>query len=173
MDVVEAAGQPALVAIQGPAGQPGRPGPAIPRHDPVVQGEPERRQLLVVDRDGRQALEGVAEVVPEESRQPAGERWGIRGERRRVEPGDEAARDGERVRSRRRCLQDGHRVGREVGPAGIASWARSSRQIPGRSPNASTTSIGRAAAIGCREATGSDEGGCRRGGRTWGWVTAG
>ena len=131
MDVVEAASQPALVAIQGPAGQPGRPGPAIPGHDPVVQ-RAERRQLLVVGRDGRQALEGVAEVVPEESRQPAGEWWGIRGERRRIEPGDEAARDGERVRSGRRGLQDGDRVGREVGPAGVASGRALEQADPGQ-----------------------------------------
>ena len=37
---------------QRPAGEPCRPRPAI-RHDPVVEREPERRQLLVVDREGR------------------------------------------------------------------------------------------------------------------------
>ena len=79
MDLVEAASQPALVAIQRPAGEPCRPRPAIPRHDPVVEREPKRRQLLVVDRNRWQVLEGMAKVVPEEAHEPAGEGRGLRG----------------------------------------------------------------------------------------------
>ena len=162
MDLVEAAGQPALVAVQRPASEPGRPRPAIPRHDPVVQREPQRRQLLVVDRKRRQPLEGMAEVVPEEADEPAGERRGFGGEWRRVEPGDEAARYGERVRSRGRRLQDGHRVGREVGPPRIASRARAFEQAdPGQVAERFDDIDRSCGGDGRREAACSDAGRCR------------
>ena len=103
MDVVESAGQPAGVAIERPAAEPGVAGPAVPGDDPVVQREPQRRQVLVGRRDGRQAFEHGAQVVAEEADQAAEERRGVgRDERRPVEPGDEPACDGERVGSGRR-----------------------------------------------------------------------
>ena len=42
MDVVQASGEPAGVAVDGTAGEPRLPAPPIPRHDPVVEGEAER-----------------------------------------------------------------------------------------------------------------------------------
>ena len=60
MDLVEAAGQPPTVAVERPAAEPGVAGPPVPGDDPVVEREPERRQVLVVGRDRRQPLEDVA-----------------------------------------------------------------------------------------------------------------
>ena len=100
MDVVESAGQPAGVAIERPAAEPGVAGPAVPGDDPVVQREPQRRQVLVGRGDGRQAFEHGAQVVAEEADETAEERRGVRGhERSPVQAGDEPACDGERVRS--------------------------------------------------------------------------
>ena len=86
--------------------------PAIPGDDPVVEREPERRQFLVVDRDRRQALEGVAKVVAEEAHEAAGERRGLR-------PGRRASRRaGRRGGARRRTDPDPPPVppGRRPGP---------------------------------------------------------
>jgi hypothetical protein len=70
MDVVEAASQPSSVAVERATGQPGRAGAPVPRHHPVVQREPKRRQLLVVDRERWQAFERVPQVVPEKAANP-------------------------------------------------------------------------------------------------------
>ena len=97
-------------------------GPPVPGDDPVVEGEPERREVLVRRRDGRQPLEHAAQVVAEEADQPAEERRRIgRDDEGAVEAGDEAARDRERVRAGGRRLEDRDRIGCQVGPAGVAS----------------------------------------------------
>ena len=122
MDVVEPAGQAAPVAIERPAADPGVAGPPIPGDDPVMERKAERRQVLVDRRARGQALEDRAEVVAEEADQAAEEGRDVgRDERRRVEPGDQAAGDGEGVGSGRRRLEDGHRIGREIGPACVAA----------------------------------------------------
>ncbi len=41
-------------------------GPPVPGDDPVVQSEPERRQTLIVERDRRQPLQHVPQVIAEE-----------------------------------------------------------------------------------------------------------
>ena len=97
-------------------------GPPVPGDDPVVERQPQRRQALVVGRDRRQPLEDVPEVVAEEPDEAAEEARGIgRHDRGRVEPGEQPARHGERVRAGGRRLQDGDRVGGEVRPAGVAA----------------------------------------------------
>ena len=62
------------VAVERAPGQPRRAGPAVPGDRPVVEGEPEERQALVVRGRRRQALEDVAELVGEEADEPAEER---------------------------------------------------------------------------------------------------
>ena len=120
VNVVEPAGEPTLVAVDGAAAEPCLPGPPIPRHHPVVERQSDRRQPLVVERDRRQAFQHVPEVVAEEPGQPAEEARRIRpGQRRRIEPGEEAPGDRERVGTGRRGVEDGHRVGGQVRPAGV------------------------------------------------------
>ena len=122
VDLVEPARQPPPVTVEGPPAEPGMAGPPVPGDDPVVEREPERREVLVRRRDGRQPLEHAAQVVAEEADQPAEEWRRIgRDDEGPVEAGDKAARDGERVRAGRRGLEDRHRIGRQVGPAGVAS----------------------------------------------------
>ena len=151
MDVVEAPRQPPTVAVERPAAEPGVAGPPIPGDDPVVEREAEQRQLLVGGCDRRQPLEAAPEVVAEEAGQPAEERRRVGGRRRRRRRGGRRARraHGERVGARRRRLEDRDRIGGEVRPAGVAARAGRSRagRGPGRSRNASATSIARAAAI--------------------------
>ena len=72
--------------------------------------------------DGRQPLEGVAEVVAEEPDEPAEEARRIgRHDRRRVEAGQQPAGDRERVRAGGRRLEDRDRVGGQVRPARVAA----------------------------------------------------
>ena len=98
VDVVETAGQTSSVAIERPAAEPGMTGPPIPGDDPVVEREPKRRQALIVDRDRRQALQDVPEVVAEEPDEAAEERAA----RRPARPA--SRRDG---RARRRATANG------------------------------------------------------------------
>ena len=149
MDVVEPAGQPAAVAVERPAAEPGVAGPAVPGDDPVVQREPQRRQVLVGRGDGRQPLEHGAQVVAEEADEPAEERRrvGRDDERCPVEAGDEAAGDGERVRSGGRRLQDRDRIRGQVGPAGVAARPGALEQDQARQvAEASAASMARVAA---------------------------
>ena len=95
--------------------------PPIPGDDPIVQREPQRRQVLVGRGDGRQALEDGADVIAEEADQPAEERRRIgRDDDRPVEASDQSAGDRERVGAGRRRLEDRDGIGGEVGPAGVA-----------------------------------------------------
>ncbi len=122
MDVVEPAGQAARVAIERPAADPGVAGPPIPGDDPVMERKPEGRQVLVDRRARGQPLEDRAEVVAEEADQAAEEGRDIgRDEPRRVQAGDQPAGDREGVGSGRRRLEDGHRIGGEIGPACVAA----------------------------------------------------
>ena len=73
VDLVEPAGQPPTVAVERPAAEPGVAGPSVPGDDPVVQRQAERRQALVLRRDGGQPLQHVTQVVPEEPDEPAEE----------------------------------------------------------------------------------------------------
>ena len=111
------------------------PGPPVPGDDPVVQGEAQERQPLVVGRDRRQPLEGVPEVVAEEADQPAEEARRVgRDDDRPVEPGDEPARDRERVRPGGRAPR-GRRPDRRSGSVQRAlrpGRALSSRARPGQ-----------------------------------------
>ena len=122
MDVVEPPRQPAPVAVERSPADPGVAGPTVPGHDPVVEREPEGRQVLVDRRDRRQPLEAGAEVVAEEADEATEERRDVgRDERRPVEPGDQPAGDRERVRPGGRRLEDRDRVGGEVRPACVAA----------------------------------------------------
>ena len=121
MDVVQSASQATRVAVQGAAAQPGVTGPAVPGHDPVVERQPQRRQVLVGGHDGRQVFERRSHVIAEEADQPAQERRGVgRHDDRAVEARNEPAGDGEGIRTRRGRLQDRDRVGGQVGPARVA-----------------------------------------------------
>ena len=75
----------------------------------------------------------VAEVVAEEPDEPAEEPRRVgRHERRRVEPGQQAAGDRERIGTRGRRLEHRDRVGRQVGPARVAARGGRSRAARGR-----------------------------------------
>ena len=137
MDVVEAARQSSAVAVERPPAEPGVTGPPIPGDHPVVQREAQERQVLVGRRDRRQAFEDGAEVVPDEADQPAEKRRRIGRERRpaSVQPGDQAARHREWVRTGRGRLQHGHGIRGQVRPASIATGSRALEQTePGQVP---------------------------------------
>ena len=120
VNVVEAARQPAAIPVEGPAADPGMAGPAVPRDDPVVEGESQQREVLVGRRDRGQALERRAQVVAEEPDEPSEERRRTgRDDDRAVEPGDQPPRDGEWVGAGGGRFEDGNRVGDEIRPAGI------------------------------------------------------
>ena len=124
MDVIEPAGQPSAVGIERPSAQPGVPGAAVPGHDPVVEGEPQRRQVLVGRRDLGQPFQRGAQVIAEEADQAAEEWRGVGGDDRRpVEPRHQPPRHRERVRARGGRFEDGHRVGDKVRPARVATRA--------------------------------------------------
>ena len=114
------------VAVDGPAAEPGRAGPAVPGDDPVVEREAERRQVLVVGGDRRQPLERVAQVVAEVADEAAEERRHVAvGEVRFRRPGREAGHEPaggrERVGAGRGPVEDLDGVGREERPAGAAA----------------------------------------------------
>ncbi len=122
MHVVEPTSQASPIAIEGPTADPGMARPPVPGDDPIVEREPERRQVLVGRRERGQALEDRADVVAQEADEPAEEWRRIRGDDDRpIEAGHEAARDCERVRPGGRRLEDGDRVCRQVGPARVAA----------------------------------------------------
>ncbi len=148
VDVVEPAGQPATVAIERPPAQPGEAGPAIPGDDPVVEREPERRQVLV---RRRRSPAGARTRRPGRTRGTRRARRGTaahRPARPASRPADSPARARPRTGpARRRRLQDRDRVGGQVAPARVAPGPRALEQRqPGRSRNASAASIGRVAA---------------------------
>src|SRR3954471_5073131 len=58
VDAVEPADQAEPVAVERPSGEPGVARAPIPGHDPVIEREPERRQVLIGRGDRRQMLEG-------------------------------------------------------------------------------------------------------------------
>jgi hypothetical protein len=107
-----------------------------------VEREAERWQVLVGRGDGRQTLEGATEVIAEEPDQatqerrrigrrigPGGARPGLEPVLRPdVEPGYQAAGDGERIGACRWRLEDGDRVGGQVRPAGVATRPRALEQ---------------------------------------------
>ncbi len=71
-------GQPLLeppdVPVEGPTAEPGPAVAPIEGDRPVVEREPQRGQVLVVDGDQGQSLERVPQVVAEEADEPADER---------------------------------------------------------------------------------------------------
>ncbi len=122
MDIIEPASQAAPVAIERPTADPGVTRPPIPGHDPVVEGEPERREILVGRGDRRQPLQAGTQVVAEEPDEAAEEGRGIRrDDDRAIEPTDEPSRNGERIRAGGRRLEDRDRIGDEVRPACVAT----------------------------------------------------
>jgi GNAT superfamily N-acetyltransferase len=120
VDVVEPSRQASPVAIECPAAKPGVAGSTIPGNHPVMQGQAERRQVLVGHGDRRHPLEQRAQVVPEETDESAEERRCVgRHDRCAIEARDEAPRDRKRIRSGRRRLENGHWIRRQVRPPGI------------------------------------------------------
>ena len=157
----------------GPAGARRHPAPGRPRPSPT--GDPTPRPSRgaragaaaapgsSTARDGRRSKTWPRSYPRKPTSPPAN--GGLRGERRRVEPRDEAARHGERVRSCRRGLQDGDRISREVGPPGIPSRPRAFEQAdPGQVAERFDDIDRSGGRDPRREAAGSDEGGRRRGG---------
>ena len=57
MDVIQSASQAPRVAIESAPTQPGVTGTAVPGHDPVMECQSQRRQVLVGRHDGRQVFE--------------------------------------------------------------------------------------------------------------------
>ena len=103
MDAVQAAGESRAIAVKGASTEPRGSGPPVPRDHPVVQGEPERRQVLVRRRDRRQAFQGATQVIAEEPCQTAEEPWRVGGrDGCRIQPADQAPGHRERVGSGRR-----------------------------------------------------------------------
>ena len=138
---------------------------AVPGDRPVVQAEPQRRQPLVVPGERRPRLEREPEVIRRGSRRA---RPGTAGRLR--SGGSAVALDGESPSSRRaartgrgrRPAPRGRRPGRRIRNVQRErrpGRALSSRARPGRSRNASATSIG-ASAVDLRAAARSrlDEG---------------
>lgn len=122
MDIVESAREPPPVAVERAATQPGMSGAPIPGNDPVVERQPEQRQILVGPGDGGQTFQAGAKVVAKEPNEPAKERRRICGdERRAIKALDEPPRYGERVRARGRRFEDGGWIGGEVGPSSVAA----------------------------------------------------
>ncbi len=118
--LVEPAGEATAVAVEGPAADPGEAGPPVPGDDPIVQGEAKRWQSLVIDGDGRQALQRVPEVVAEEAHEAAEEAGRIRRDHDRpIEATEEAPGDGERIRPGGGRVEHGDGIGGEVGPSGV------------------------------------------------------
>ena len=98
MDVVETAGQAARIAVERPTTEPGVAGPAVPGDDPVVQRQPQERQVLVRRPRSRGGVRARPEVVAEEPDQPAEEAWGVGGhDHRAIKASHQAAGDRERV----------------------------------------------------------------------------
>ena len=122
MHVIEPAREPAPVAIERPAADPGVPRPPIPGDDPVVERESQRRQVLVLRSERGEPLEHGAQVVAEEADEAAQERGRVRrDEDRPIEARDEPPGDRERVGAGGGRFEDRDRVGGEVGPAGVAA----------------------------------------------------
>ncbi len=121
MDVIEAARQPASVAIERATADPGVTGLAVPGDDPIVEGEPKHRQVLVRGCDSRKPLEHRPEVVAEEPDEPSQEWRRIgRDHDRPVESRDEPSSDREWIGTRRGRFEDRDRIGRQIRPARIA-----------------------------------------------------
>ena len=124
VNVVQAARQPAAVPVEGAATDPGMAGPAVPRHDPVVEGQAEQREVLVRRRDRGQALERRTKVVSEEPDEPSEERRRTgRDDDGAVEPGDQPPGDRERVGACGGRFEDRDRVRDEIRPTGIPAGA--------------------------------------------------
>ena len=155
--------EPRLVAVDRPRRQPRRAGAPVPGERPVVEAEPEDREVLVHPGDGRQPLESPAEVVAEvadEARpRTAASRARRRGrrhptDRRRAAPASTSPRrTGPRRPTGRRPPRSGRRSGSSSGRSGPAARSRAGRG-PGRSRNASAASIGAiASSSGTRRTT--------------------
>jgi hypothetical protein len=87
-----------------------------------VQPEPHRRKPLVVDRDRRQSLQGMPEVIAEEAHQATQERGRVgRHDRRAVEASKQPARHREGIRAGRRCIDDRDRIRGQIGPPSVPS----------------------------------------------------
>ena len=124
MDIVEAPGQRATVPIDGATGEPSFARPSIPGHHPVMEGEAERGQPLVVDGDRGKPFQDVSQVVPEEADEPAEERRRLgRVRSRRVETGDEPPGHGERIPSGGRRLDHRDGIRGQVGPPRVPAWS--------------------------------------------------
>ena len=133
VDLIEPSRQTASIAVEGATAEPGVARAPIPGDDPIVQGEPQRRQVLVGRGDRRQSLEDGPDVIAEEADQPAQERRRIgRDDHRPVEAGDQSAGHRERVGAGRGCLEDGDGIGGEIGPAGVAPRPRALEQDEAR-----------------------------------------
>ena len=150
------------------------PRPPVPRDRPVVQREPQDRQVLVDARDRRQPLEPSAEVVAQVPDEPARER------RHRGSPSSPAVhpraaapaprRTGRRPPPARRGPRSGRRSGSSSGRSARVARSRAAPG-PGRSRKASAASIGatpssagsrqharrRGAADGVRRASGIED----------------
>ena len=112
----------AVVAVKRTAREPHSTGRAVPRDDPVVEGEAEDRQALVVDRDRPSRLEGEAEVVPEVPDEATRERRGTRpAVADRAQPRQAPACLREWIRPSRRLAEDRGRIRGEVAPAATST----------------------------------------------------
>ena len=146
VDVVEAAGQPATVAVERTAAQPGVAGPTVPGHDPVVQ-----RRAAAAAGPGRRPrwTAGAPARGPGRTRGSRRARRGSGAHR----PGRSASRPGARRRRRATANGSGPAAGASRTATGSAvryvqralrpGRALSSRARPGRSRNASATSMAR------------------------------
>ena len=136
-DLGEPPGEPGCVAVDRPAGQPGRATSDDPRRGPSRGGRAggAGRPWSSTARVGSRSST-MAEVVAEVADEPADERRAA--SRRRaprtggVEPVDQPARFGERVRAPGRGLEDGH----AGSPSGTTSprSGRVERSRAGRAP---------------------------------------
>ena len=122
-DVAHAAAEARPVPVDGTAPEPRGARAPVPREHPVVEGEPQQRQVLVHARDRRHALEPPAQVVGEVPHQAARERRSI-GRCRSVtgHPPQQGPRLGERIRALGRRVEDEDRVRGQEGPAPRATW---------------------------------------------------
>ena len=131
-DLVHPPPQPDDVAVDRPRRQPRGPGPPVPGERPVVEREPEHRQVLVDPRDLGQPLEPPAEVVAEEAHEATGERRArlIAGSvgRATVQPRQHRPCLGERIGAVGRCVDHRDRIGGQVAPAAGSPGTRALEQ---------------------------------------------